>query len=217
MHKPYKLYTCLVVIFSLLALAGCSPNPAAPTPTIEPSATPAPSDTPVPTDTPQPTLTLEPTNPPALTGTAAGQTALTPAAATQASAATLPAVTQAQSLADQAQFVTQNFPDGYRFTPGTSVTIIWTVKNIGTTGWTTSYTLRYFAGEKGTKTSYAFPKTVPPNATVNLSVTFVVPSALGTYSTWWKLANGEGRNFSDVDFKFESAETAGPPRPSPTP
>lgn len=218
MRNPVKLLSCLGVIVTLLTLSACS-TPATPTPTqtSEPSATPAPSDTPAPTEPPMATDTPGPTAAPVLTGTLATLPPVTMPAITQGAGITSTAPAPASSVPDKALFVTQNFPDGTRFRPGTTVTIIWTVKNNGSTGWSTSYTLRYFAGEKSTKDIYPFPKTVSPGGEVDLSVTLAVPTVLGTYTTWWKLANGLGQNFSDVDFKFISATTAGAPLPTPTP
>jgi hypothetical protein len=217
MHIPVKLFSCLGVIITLFFLSACSAAPASPTPT----ETSAPSATPVPTDTPEPTSISMPTEETVLTA-AVSQTMLAPLtgapyAATPVGGATQPAFTPAPSVADKAVFIGQNFPDGTRFIPGTPVTIVWTVKNAGTTAWTTSYTLRYFAGTKGDKTSYAFTKEVPPGSSVEFTVSFVVPAALGEYSTWWKLTNGLSQNFSDVDFRFEASETAGPPKATPTP
>ena len=179
MHNPVKLFGCLGVIISLLTLSACTTKlvSTTPTPTIEVSATPAPSDTPQSTEIPVATNVPGLSATLALTGTAPSLPALTLQPVTTAAIATLPAAQPPASTApEKAQFVTQNFPDGYRFKPGTPVTIIWTVKNVGTVAWTTSYTLRYFAGEKSDKTSYAFPKTVAPGGEVDLSVNIDVPS-----------------------------------------
>lgn len=220
MRNPIRLFGCLGAILALLTLSACSSKQVSPTPTptVEMTSTLAPSDTPVPTELPAPSDTPALAATLVLTGTAGSPPALTPQALTPPPAgATQPATNPGASAPDKAQFVTQNFRDGYRFKPGTAVTIIWTVKNIGTTGWSTSYSLRYFAGVKSEKSSYAFPKTVQPGGQVDLSVNLVVPSALGTYTTWWKLTNGLGQNFSDVDFTFQSSNTAGPPVTTPTP
>lgn len=217
MRNPIRLFGCLGAILALLNLSACSPKQVSPTPTVEMTATLAPSDTPEPTELPAPSDTPELAATLVLTGTAGSPPALTPQALTPAALTPPAGATQPASVPDKAQFVTQNFRDGYRFKPGTAITIIWTVKNVGTTGWSTSYTLRYFAGEKSDKTSYAFPKTVQPGGEVDLSVNIVVPSVLGTYTTWWKLANGLGQNFSDVDFTFQSSNTAGPPLATHTP
>jgi hypothetical protein len=213
MKYPIKLSGSLAIIIALVTLTACSPSPVSPTPTstIEPSATPAPSDT------PEPIFPPELTTAPELTAPALTSPPLTTAVLTPAAVATQPVLNPAPAVPDKAQYVTQNFADGYRFKPGTPVTIIWTVKNIGTVGWSTTYTLKYFAGVKGSKTSIPFPKTVPPAGEVQLSVTFTVPTVLGSYTTWWKLVNAQGQNFSDVDFKFESSNTAGPPRATATP
>jgi hypothetical protein len=219
MHNPVKLLGCVGVIISMLTLTACttkleSPTP---TPTLEASATPASSDTPAPTEAPAPTNIPDLASTISPTSTEPALPALTLPAVTAAAGATQPVNPPGSAAPEKAQFVTQNFADGYRFRPGTPVTIIWTVKNIGTVAWTSSYSLRYFSGEKSDKTSYPFPKTVAPGAEVELSINLVVPSVLGSYTTWWKLVNGQSQNFSDVDFHFEAANNPGAPLASPTP
>jgi hypothetical protein len=90
-----------------------------------------------------------------------------------------------------------------KVSPGAVLTITWAIKNVGTIGWTPDYTIRYFSGINAAKDFYPFPKTVPANAVVNLSVTINAPKAVGKYATWWKLTNPQGQNFGDVDFSFE--------------
>jgi hypothetical protein len=82
------------------------------------------------------------------------------------------------------------------------VTVTWTVKNIGTNGWTKEYTLRYFSGPKATKDIYTFTKDVPANDTVNFVVTFTTPSDPGDYNLWFKLTNLSGQNFGDVNLLY---------------
>lgn len=219
MRNPVKLLSSLGVIVILLTLSACSTSTPSPTPTqtSEPSATLAPSDTPAPTEPPQPSDTPALTAAPVLTGTLSTRPEATLPAINPGGSITTTSPAPVSVAPDKALFVMQNFPDGTRFRPGTTVTIIWTVKNTGSTGWSTSYTLRYFAGEKSTKDFYPFPKTVQPGGEVDLSVSIVVPAVLGEYTTWWKLTNGLGQNFSDVDFKFSSSNSPGAPLPTPTP
>src|SRR5512142_1040922 len=89
---------------------------------------------------------------------------LVPAAVTtsQASAATC----------DWAQFVADvTVPDGTRYDPGATFTKTWRLRNIGTCTWTTSYSMVFDSGtQMGNTTSVAFPNSVAPGATVDVSV-----------------------------------------------
>jgi hypothetical protein len=101
-------------------------------------------------------------------------------------------------VADKYQYLGQSIADHSRFLPNRTEAITWTVKNIGTTGWTTGYTLRYFSGPKATKDAYSFSKAVPVNDTINFIVTFTTPAQLGNYDIWFKLTNSQGQNFGDL-------------------
>ncbi len=225
MYTFRKLAGGLLLAALLLGNAGCGSKAPAASPTLEPSATTIPTKTPKPTatatKTPEPSPTAAAsrtsiagpatTGLPSLSGTLAAGTA--PALPT-AAAATLPPVS---GVAEKAQYVTQNLPDNYQTKPGTLLTIVWTVKNIGKTEWDTSCMLRWFTGPKGDKTSIAFPKKVAPNATVDLTVTFTAPSEPGTYNSWWKLTNAAGQNFADVNFVFIVTAAPGTAAPTATP
>jgi hypothetical protein len=72
----------------------------------------------------------------------------------------------------------------------------WTVKNTGTTTWSTKYLLRFYAGDQlGAPASAAFPKEVKPNDSIQLSVPMKAPSAAGKYLGNWVLTNADGVNF----------------------
>jgi hypothetical protein len=203
-----------------VGLAACSsgsqetptPSPVAATDTAAPTDTLEPTRTPLPTDTPLPDQTGL-TQTPAATGDAAagnatggaagsptGQPTTGGAAPTQAPATGGAAA--GSSVADQYQYVTQNLPDHLQVRPGTQMTITWTVKNAGTTGWTKEYALRYFSGIQAAKDIYYLTKDVPAGSSISLSVPITAPSALGEYNTWWKLTNAQNQNFGDVDFTF---------------
>ena len=117
------------------------------------------------------------------------------------------APTNAGTKTDHYKFVGQNYPDNMKVLPGAVLTITWAIKNTGTVGWTPDYTLRYFSGINARNDYYAFPKTVPANGVVNLTVTITAPKTVGKYATWWKLTNPQGQNFGDVDFPFEVSNT----------
>lgn len=194
----FHLKACLGLI-CLLLLAACGPNatPMVPTlteaPAQPPTLTARPSETPQPSQTPTMTAltsaagstpgTLEPA------GTAASQ----PAAANPSAGGKAP---------EKYTYLGQSISDRTQFLPNRTVTIIWTIKNTGTNGWTKDYTLRYFAGPEPSKEVYAFTKDVPVNDTINFTVTFTTPAAPGDYDLWFKLSNNAGQNFGDLDLVF---------------
>ncbi len=207
MLKTRQFLSMMALALILVLQTACGSNtPVAPTLTIEPSLTRAPSKTPRPSATP----TVRPSETPApqanSTSTTITNTLQTPEVTLSLATAALPtqpaATIPAGAVEDKALYVGQNLADNSYIKPGTNVTIIWTIKNVGKTTWNTKYLLRYFFGPKGAKDSYPFPKDVAPNASVELKVDFTAPSQPGSYNTWWKLTNEYGQNFSDVNFTF---------------
>ncbi len=98
---------------------------------------------------------------------------------------------------DAAQFITDvTVPDGTKFEPGTAFKKTWRLKNIGTCTWTTSYSLVFDSGEKmGSPASIAFPSSVAPGQTVDLSVDMTAPTGAGHYIGYWKFKNASGTLF----------------------
>jgi len=195
----------LLCALALTSLAGCglaSPSPAATqTPPI-PTATVAP-----PTATPQPPTATAGAIPPTATG-----------GAPQPSATSAPQVNNppANDAQDKYQYLGQSIPDHTQFLPNVAETITWTIKNTGTTGWTTAYMMRYFSGPKADQDVYTFTKDVPVDQTINLIVTFTTPSDSGTYDMWFKLTNSQGQNFGDLDLVYtvSSSPSKGTSTPS---
>jgi hypothetical protein len=212
MFSLRKLLGVMIVLFILVSGSACS-APAAPSPTPVPAtATAKPTKTrpaPTATRTPKPTATdvAQATQivPPAVEITATVGVSTT--------AATAPAVAQPTSDAaahgDKYEYVSQNLADNYQVKPGTPMTIVWTVKNVGTVAWGTDYMLRFFTGPTPEKQVYNFPKTVKPGESAQLSVPIVAPADPGTYNFWWKLTNNQNQNFGDVNFVFIVTNTPG--------
>ncbi len=167
---------------------------------------------PQPTNTPEPvitTVTMQPQSPtdtasPADTVTA---TPLPPTAtATQApptSTSTpiivIPSVTPLPPTAtpvpcNAAQFVSDvTVPDGSTFSPGSTFTKTWRLKNVGACTWTTSYDLVYVSGNQMSGPSAVdFPGSVAPGQVIDLSVTLVAPGNAGSYRGNWKLRDASG-------------------------
>jgi uncharacterized repeat protein (TIGR01451 family) len=89
-----------------------------------------------------------------------------------------------------------NVPDGTVFAPNTAFTKTWRLKNVGTCTWTTSYKLTWVSGDPlGAVYPVAFPASVVPGATVDLSANMAAPSANGTYQGNWMLQTPSGTNF----------------------
>jgi hypothetical protein len=142
------------------------------TATLPPSDTPAPSATPADTDTPAATA------PPAATDTA------TPSP-------------------ERVELISQTPADDSIIAPNTQFTLTWSIRNAGTTTWTSAYRLRFFSGEQmGGRNSYALPKEVPPNGTVDISLTLTSPAKFGRIQTVWAITNASGHNFYALNGQY---------------
>lgn len=140
------------------------------------------TNTPLPTSTVTPTLSVSATS------------AVSP---TNTIAPTSPRPT----TADKAAWISQNPADGTVVTPNQPFNMVWTVKNMGTTTWNTSYQLRYYLSEANLRfggSDIKFPKEVKPGESVDLSVSMRAPTSAGEYTTIWVLTNDQGVNFYTV-------------------
>ncbi len=129
----------------------------------------------VPSDTPEPSATFTPESSPTPTFTI---TPLVSATATPSPTST---------LNDRSVFVSDvTVPDGTTFAPGASFTKTWRVENIGTSTWTTDYSLAFISGDKmGGPDSVKVPIQVAPGTSVNLSVNLVAPTEQKHYRGYW--------------------------------
>jgi len=79
-------------------------------------------------------------------------------------------------------------PDRTVLKPNTSFTKTWTIKNVGTCTWDTSYQLIFWSGElMGGSTYYNLPEIVPPGDDISISVFLQSPAAEGFYTGYWRL------------------------------
>jgi hypothetical protein len=157
------------------------------TSTLRPSSTPL-NTTPGATSlTPQKTGTLS------LTPQKTGTTAVLPpqfTATSSVGAATLPAATSPDKIA----YVGQNVADGTSFTQSQGFTMIWTLQNIGTTTWDSTYIVRLYAGERFDGADGSINQTVKPGAQAKISVDMRAPNTVGEYTSVWVITNPDGRN-----------------------
>ena len=127
-----------------------------------------------------------------------------------------PQAAPASAAEDKYQYISQTLPDNYQVRPGVSVTISWTVKNVGATAWNTNYALRQFTGPDINKAYIPFAKTVSANQTTEFTVTFTTPTTPGDYNLWYKLTNDKSQNFGDINFQFTVTGTPNNnPKPKP--
>ncbi len=138
-------------------------------------------------------LTPSVTNTPLATSTPA----FTATPAVTATTSSLTGGTGATSGCDVMSFVADvTVSDGDEITAGTPFTKTWSVKNDGTCDWTTSYSLIYSSGDQmGGPSSSTLPAAVPVGTTANVSVTLTAPTAAGTYTGYWAIANSSGQAF----------------------
>jgi hypothetical protein len=102
------------------------------------------------------------------------------------------------SSGDDARFDKDiTIPDNSLIQPGTYFTKTWSVTNSGSTTWTTDYQLVYLQGPQATVLSVKLTKPVAPGETIQISVQFLSPTTLGSYTSWWKLVNANGFPFGD--------------------
>ncbi|MFZ5912261.1 MAG: NBR1-Ig-like domain-containing protein [Chloroflexota bacterium] len=121
----------------------------------------------------------------------------TPPTPTPTSTAPTKTPTVPPSSCDKVQFISDvTVPDGTTFAPGTAFTKTWRLKNVGSCTWTTSYQLVFYSGEKmGGPDALAFPQSVAPGQTVDITVNLVAPNTAGTYRGNWMFKNASGALF----------------------
>jgi len=95
------------------------------------------------------------------------------------------------SVCDQATFINDvTIPDGTTVTPGSTFKKTWRLKNTGTCTWS-GYSLVFDSGESMSPTIDPMG-TVAPGQEVDVSVSFVAPTASGDYRSYWRIRNTSG-------------------------
>lgn len=98
---------------------------------------------------------------------------------------------------DRVDFVADvTIPDNTIISPGNSFTKTWRLKNSGSCSWTTNYKLVYSSGEQmGGAAATALPGNVNPGQTIDISVSMVAPTSVGTHQGYWRMQNASGGAF----------------------
>jgi len=115
---------------------------------------------------------------------------------------TSPTVTSA-TVGDIANWVDQSIADGTHYAAGETGDLTWYVTNIGTTTWTTDYSLRFYSGtnfaEAG-NTRYHLPAAIAPKETAAVTISIAAPTTAGEYKMSWVLSNQNDENFYLIYF-----------------
>lgn len=110
---------------------------------------------------------------------------------------TQPPPTATLGCSDASQYVSDvTIPDNTVMTPGQSFTKTWRIRNSGSCTWTTAYDTVFVDGNAmGGQAAVSLAGSVPPNATVDISISLTAPSTNGTYRGNYRM-----RNENDVLF-----------------
>jgi len=125
--------------------------------------------------------------PPSETVTATASLTLTPTGTST--------VTLTPQPCDAAAFVKDvTYPDGSEVFLNANFTKTWRLKNVGTCTWTSGYKLIFDSGDRMSAPDSVTLTggTVPPGATVDVSVDLKAPSEKGTYQGYFKIRNPSG-------------------------
>jgi Ig-like domain from next to BRCA1 gene/WD40-like Beta Propeller Repeat len=97
---------------------------------------------------------------------------------------------------DTAEYVNDDGKDGTTYAPNTAFMKTWTLKNIGTCNWDSSYLVYQVSGAFMTQQLgyWLVPQgsIVQPGQTVDVVVGMTSPPAKGHYTSYWGLKNAEG-------------------------
>jgi hypothetical protein len=101
---------------------------------------------------------------------------------------------------DSSTWVTDvTIPDNTLMTPGQNFTKTWRLRNTGSCSWSTAYDTVFVDGNAmGGQAAVPLAGSVPPNGTVDISVSLSAPSTNGTYRGNYRLRNDKDVLFGSV-------------------
>ncbi len=165
------------------------------------------------------TNTVQPTSTNTIVPTRSNQTITLPALPGPGS--TLPGLSTAQipalstatrqpvSTGDKCEWQRNDPADGAVFNPKDSFDLVYSLKNTGTSTWTTSYKLRYYVGDYFTDArEFNLKETVAPGQIGRAVADATAPSTAGTYKATFVLTNDQGVNFCVLDYTFTVGSSA---------
>jgi hypothetical protein len=230
----FALYLTLVLL--TLSVSACRQDDASATPTsAEPDAVKTsaaitaqalqtqranpPTSTPMPTETPA-GGTATPGGPTETPGGPTPAGGASPLPGTPGSGTSQPPTTGGT---DSAEFIADvTVPDGTQFAAGDTFDKTWSLRNNGTSTWTTDYKLVFISGNQMNGPALQpLVANVAPGETVELTVAMTAPAEPGTHRGFWMMQNSLGENFgigpaSDLAFYVEISVLGEGGQPVPT-
>ena len=87
-----------------------------------------------------------------------------------------------------AELIAEDPPDQTLYEPGEFFWKTWTIKNLGTCTWDSSYQLIFWNGDKmGSSLSYPLPEEVLPGEQKDITIYLQAPETEGSYTGYWRL------------------------------
>jgi len=145
-----------------------------------------------------PTATLTSTQTATQTATQTGTQTVTATATLTPTEETVITETPESSECNRAEFVRDvNYPDGSYIYFGTDFDKTWRIRNVGTCTWTPSYSIMFTSGYRmGAPYSSSISNVnVKPGQTVDITLSFEAPEAIGFYSGSFYLRSKSGEVF----------------------
>lgn len=111
-----------------------------------------------------------------------------------------------------------NIPSGTTFKPGEVFTKTWKVENNGTCNWEYPFRLLFAGGDRMSGEERRLAKTIVPGKWTEISVKLEAPRSAGTYTGYWRMADGDGNLFGatlsvSIKVAVPKADTATPTQP----
>ena len=200
----------LVLVLSILACNLPAGGAATQTPIVItttpglPTETLIPTQTLIPTETPLPTFTLYPTSTPLplpsptiifYTATFSIPTSGIPTVTGTLPTATVNSAALANGCNNLAFIRDVNLPAGTVVGKEEEITKTWKVQNIGTCEWKFQYRLAFLSGDDLRASGDYIRKQVAVWDWSEVSISFTSPSKPGTYTSYWRMVDGDGKMF----------------------
>jgi len=123
------------------------------------------------------------------------------------------------SVCDNSAWISDvSIPDGTILAPGQTFVKTWMFKNTGSCTWSADYSLTYISGNAMGGATTSIGQSVAPGAQAEVSISFKAPNTVGTYTGYWRLANGQGVAFGVIVYvQIVVSNDASTLTPTPTP
>jgi hypothetical protein len=100
---------------------------------------------------------------------------------------------------NDASFITDvSIPDNTELDPGEEFTKTWRLRNDGTCGWTSEYSVAFVSGNELSGKTTSLPGSVAVNQNLDFSIKMKAPLTAGEYKSYWTIRNENGVSFGDL-------------------